>query len=225
MIMDNQIKWTKYLLMSLFSFASFMLEFFSIFVIEVPLMHADISNYTPYQRSMHCVIMACLWAIVIAAILIYTHKYYDFPTKTNKTDKITLKEWIVTFICLIVCKIITFIDWHTLKVIGEFQGKNVFEFGTQYLYYVFEVGLVLLIIIYAQKAIETLLKRKSSIPFGGIILAITWGAFHFVSRGAGFEIWNGISTMVFSVLSGLMYLNLKRKYFYSYFFIAIGYLL
>lgn len=225
MIRDNEVKWTKYLLMSLLSFSSFMLEYFSIFVIEVPLMNADISNYTPYQKSMHCVIMACLWLIVIAAILLYTHKYYDFPTKTNKADKISLKEWIVTLVCLIFCKIITFIDWHTLKVIGEFQEKNLFEFSTQYLYYVFEVGLVLLIIIYGQKAIEALLKRESSIPFGGIILAVTWGAFHFVSRGAGFEIWNGISAMIFSVLSGLMYLNLKRKYLYSYLFIAIGYLL
>ena len=85
--------------------------------------------------------------------------------------------------------------------------------------------LVILIIIYGQKAIETLLKKESPIPFGGIILAMTWGAMHFVSRGVGLEIWNGISTMMFSVLSGVMYLRLNRKYLYSYLFIAIGYLL
>ncbi len=47
-----------------------------------------------------------------------------------------------------------------------------------YLYYIFEVVLVVLIIIYGQKAIETLLKKESLIPFGGIILAMTWGAIH-----------------------------------------------
>ena len=41
------------------------------------------------------------------------------------------------------------------------------------------------------------------------------GAFHFVSRGVGLEIWNGISTMIFSVLSGVMYLRLNRKCLYS----------
>jgi hypothetical protein len=43
---------------------------------------------------------------------------------------------------------------------------------------IFEVMLVILIIIYGQKAIETLLKKESPIPFGSIILAVTWGAFH-----------------------------------------------
>jgi hypothetical protein len=38
------------------------------------------------------------------------------------------------------------------------------------------VLLVILIIIYGQKAIETLLKKESPISFGGIILAMTWGA-------------------------------------------------
>ena len=54
---------------------------------------------------------------------------------------------------------------------------------------------------------ETLLKKESQLPFGGMILAVTWGTFHFVSRGAGIEIWNGISTMIFSVLSGVMYVR------------------
>ena len=76
-----------------------------------------------------------------------------------------------------------------------------------------------------KKRIIALLKKESSIPFGGIILAMTWGAFHFVSRGVGFEIWNGITTMMFSVLSGVMYLKLNRNFLYSYLFIAMGYLL
>ncbi len=56
--------------------------------------------------------------------------------------------------------------------------------------------LVILIILYGQKAIETLLRKESSYPFGGMILAVTWGAFHFVSRGSGFEIWNGIGYLL-----------------------------
>jgi len=68
------------------------------------------------------------------------------------------------------------------KAIGIHLSKTVFQFCVQYLYYIFEVMLVTLIIIYGQKAVETLLKKESPIPFGGIILAVTWGAFHFVSR-------------------------------------------
>ncbi len=223
--MATEIRWTKYLWMSLLSFGAFMLEYLSIFVIEFILLHVDIWNYTPRQRSIHCIIMVFIWAIFIKIILFFSKKYYHFPKRENKENTIYLKSWVVTFVCFIGCKIITFIDWHTLKVIGEVQDKNVFQFCTQYLYYIFEMMLVILIIIYGQKAIETFKKKESSIPFGGIILAMTWGLWHFMSRGVGLEIWNGISTIIFSVLCGVMYLKLNRRYLYSYLFIAMGYLL
>ncbi len=223
--MVREIKWTKYLWMSLLSFGAFMLEYFSIFVIELMFLHVDIWNYTETQQSIHCIIMTFIWAVVVVTVLFFSRKHFHFPSRKNKEDKLSLKNWLITLACLIGCKILTFIDWHTLKVVGEVQGKNTYQFCAQYLYYIFEVMLVFLIIIYGQKALETLLKKESLIPFGGIILAVTWGAFHFVSRGVGFEIWNGISTMIFSVLSGVMYLRLNKKYLYSYLFIAIGYLL
>ena len=223
--MVRKVKWTKYLWMSLLSFGAFMLELLSIFVIEVPFLHVDIQNYTTHQRNIHCIIMVFMWAFFIGVLLLFSSKHYHFPARGNKRDKISLKNWIVTLACFIGCKIITFIDWHTLKLVGEAQSKTVFQFWVQYLYYIFEVMLVLLIIIYGQKALETLLEKESLIPFGGIILAVTWGAIHFVSRGVGLEIWNGISTMIFSVLSGVMYLRLNKKSLYSYLFIALGYLL
>lgn len=223
--MAEEIRWTKYLWMSLLSFGAFMLEYLSIFVIEAIFLHVDIWNYTAQQRSVHCIIMAFLWAVFIGVLLIFSIKHYHFPTGGNQEDKISLKNWIATFACFIGCKIMTFIDWHTLKVIGEARGKTIFQFCAQYLYYIFEVVLVTLIITYGQKAVETFLKKESSVPFGGIILAVTWGIFHFVSRGVGIEIWNGISSMIFSVLCGVMYIKLNRRWLYSYLFVATGYLL
>ena len=223
--MVREVKWTKYLCLSLLSFGAFMLEYFSVFVIESMFLHVDIWNYTANQRSVHCIIMAFMWAAVITALLLFSQKYFHFPTREKKEETLSWKNRIITFACFICCKILTFIDWHTLKAVGEMQGKTIYQFCAQYLYYVFEVMLIVLIIMYGQKAMETLLKKESSIPFGGMILAMTWGAFHFVSRGVGLEIWNGISTMIFSVLSGVMYLELNRKCLCSYFFIAVGYLL
>ena len=186
--MVREVKWTKYLWLSLLSFGAFMLEYLSIFVIEGIFLRMDIQNYTTHQRSIHCIIMVFMWAFFIGTLLLFSRKYYYFPVRGDKRDKISLKNRIVTLVCFIGCKIITFIDWHTLKVVGEAQGKTIFQFCAQYLYYMFEVMLVVLIIIYGQKAIETLLKKESSIPFGGIILAVTWGGFLFVSRGAGLVI-------------------------------------
>lgn len=220
---DPEIKWTKFLSLSLLAFLSFMLEYFSLFVIEAWLLHVDIWNYTAQDRSIHCVIMAVLWAVYIGILLSYSKKQLHFPSKGNKKDRVSFRNWSIALLCLIGCKIIIFLDWHTLKIIGEFQGKTISQFLAQYLYYIFEIMLVLLIIVYGQKAAET--RLNSQIPFGGIILALTWGIFHFVSRGAGLEIWNGISTVIFSILSGVIYLKLGKSWVYSYLFIAAGYLL
>jgi hypothetical protein len=222
--MVSEIRWTKYFWLSILSFGAFMLEYLSI-IIEVILLHVDIQNYTAQQRSIHHIIMVFMWSVFIGVLLLFSKKHYRFPTSGNQEGKISVRNWIVTLACFIGCKIFTFIDWHTLKVIGEAQGKTIFQFFAQYLYYIFEVMLVILIIIYGQKAIETFLKKESPIPFGGIILAMTWGIFHFVSRGVGIEIWNGISTMIFSVLSGEIYLKLNKRWLHSYLFIAMGYLL
>ena len=45
-IMVKEVKWTKYLWLSLLSFGAFMLELLSIFAIEVIILHVDIQNYT-----------------------------------------------------------------------------------------------------------------------------------------------------------------------------------
>lgn len=85
--MVREVKWTKYLWLSLLLFGAFMLEYPSIFFIGVLL---------PFSR-----------------------KHYHFPVRGSKGDKISPKSWIVTLACFIGCKIMAFIDWHTLKIVGE----------------------------------------------------------------------------------------------------------
>lgn len=221
--MMNNYKWLKYLGLSLLVFSSFLLEYFSLFVIEMFILQMDIWNYTATQRSVHHLIIVVIWLIYLYWIVSCSKKH-DKLSITKKVP-ISTKNWIIAFLCLTACKVMTFIDWQTLKVIGEIQEKNALQFIAQYMYYLVEIVIILLIIIYGQKAFETLLNKTSSIPFGGILLAMTWGIFHFVSRGVGIEVWNGISCIIFSILSGLMYLKLGRNFLYSYLFIAIGYLL
>ena len=93
--MVKEVKWTKYLWLSLLSFGAFMLEYLSIFVIEVIILHVDIQNYTTHQRNIHCIIMVFMWAFFISVLLIFSRKYYHFPISGNKREKISLKNWIL----------------------------------------------------------------------------------------------------------------------------------
>lgn len=222
--MGKEIKWSKYIWLSLLIFSAFLLEYFALFIIEMLIFKMDIWNYTANQRSIHHLIMVGIWILYIGSILFYAKRKSLFPNK-ELPFKLSTKNYLIAILCLVGCKVMTFIDWQTLKVIGEANGKDMFQFTTQYMYYILEVVIVLLIIVFGQKAFELRIGKESNIPFGGIVLAFTWGIFHFVSRGVGIEIWNGISCVIFSLLSGLMYLNLDRSIKLSYVFIAIGYLL
>lgn len=69
--MVREVRWTKYLWLSLLSFGAFMLEYLSIFAIEVIFLHVDIQNYTMQQRSIHCIIMVFMWAFFIGVLLLF----------------------------------------------------------------------------------------------------------------------------------------------------------
>lgn len=222
--MNTQIKWIKYLGLSLITFGGFLLEYFTILVIDMMILGVDISNYQPAQRNMHLIINSLVWLVYIGVIVYFSNRKFNFFTKMDN-EKPSKKDMMIVLLCLLACKVMTFIDWHTLKVIGEASGKDIIQFLLQYLYYLIEVLLVLMVIAYGQKAFEVLYQKTTNIPFGGIVLALTWGAFHFVSRGVGLEIWNGISCMIFSLLAGIMYVRLKKHLGYSYLLISIGYLL
>ena len=63
-------------------------------------------------------------------------------------------------------------------------------------------------IVFGQKACEICLK-KENIPYGGIILALTWGLVHIFSKGS---IAVGIFSAVGGFLYGAAYLMVGRDY-------------
>lgn len=221
---NKSIKWHKYFMICLLLFGEFLLEMAEILGFEAGVLGFDLSHYGARQQSIHHIIIVVLWSIMTGCILVYSRKQYHFPVK-KRLEKVSVRNGVIAAMCLLCCKIITFIDWHSFKIVGEFKGKSGILFFTQYLYYLFEIGLVLLIIMYGQKAMEAFRGKETSIPYGGIILSLTWGAMHFVSRGVGLELWNGISCMIFSIFAGMIYLKLNRKPWISYLCLAIGYLL
>ena len=98
-------------------------------------------------------------------------------------------------------------------MIGEFQKKGPLLFAGQYLYYAFEVVLVLLIAAFGQRFWEALRKGRSQFPFGGVVLCCTWGAIHMLSRGS---LSTGLGVMAFGLMYGAIYVLLGRDARTSY---------
>src|SRR5699024_400275 len=95
-----------------------------------------------------------------------------------KETKVSHKGLLLSFIMIVSCIMINYYENSSLKIVGEFSRNNLIEFIFQNIYYIFEVGLVFLIMTFGQEFFEKLLNKDTNIPYGGILLACTWGLVH-----------------------------------------------
>lgn len=109
-----------------------------------------------------------------------------------------------------------------LKIIGEFRRNELIEFIFQNIYYIFEVGLVFLIIAFGQEFFEKLFNRNTNVPYGGIVLALTWGLIHILTQS---DIITGLVVMLFSVIYGIIYLLLNKNSKLTYLAILLAFII
>ena len=76
-------------------------------------------------------------------------------------------QWVSVVIIFILMIVFSYIDWNGSKVLKEFRYNGWLKFIFQYIYYVFEVGLVVLIVIFGQKAFEKWFHKDVSELSGG----------------------------------------------------------
>lgn len=197
----------EYLWYALYAFMGLGLEIVLIAVIE-PLLFGGVKsgNYSDIQKIIHWLMTILCWGIMVIFLSKSAKKKMDFNVFSN--DSPTKKGIIITIILVISCILLNAVDWNTLKIIGEFQKKNILLFVFQYFYYFVEVILVFLIIAFGQKFFESIMKTKNYIPWGGIVLCVTWGAIHFMTKGS---ITDGLGTMAFSLMYGAIYLLLNKN--------------
>lgn len=77
-----------------------------------------------------------------------------------------------------------------------------------------------MIIVFGQQFGEMQFKNKM-IPWGGLLLTVTWGLAHIFTK----DLATGIETVIISIAYGLIYLLMKKNIKWSYFFIALCFML
>ena len=81
--------------------------------------------------------------------------------------------------------------------------------------------MVLLIIVFGQYAFEKWFKNDK-IPYGGILVALTWGLGHWFTKGS---LGTGIYTAIGGFVFGSVYLLTRRNIKLSYLFLCIMFIL
>lgn len=162
-----------------------------------------------------------IWGAFIYLIIRKTENKYKFCIMDiGKEKEISAARWILAVVLTGVSIIDNAIGWGTLKILGEYALKeNALLFIFQYIYYFFEVMLMMLIIGLGQQAGEKWF-QNANVPWGGILLGLTWGLGHSITK---MDITMGISCLIFGVIYGIIYLLLHKKFVPSYFFILLAF--
>ncbi|MCL2080539.1 MAG: hypothetical protein FWH16_00400 [Oscillospiraceae bacterium] len=198
----------KYLLLALGALAGLGLEFVVIGLGY--LVFGEIPGFQSphWQLILHWTVTCLAWsgAAVLLVRLAKTKMGFDI---FKKGEKMKLWQWGAAALAIALSVVISYIGWHmNFKVVREFQANGALRFAFQYLYYMVETVLFLLIIVFGQKALESWTKR-TNIPWGGIICGLTWGIAHIISRGF-FDPANGISSAIGGFMFGAAYLLVNR---------------
>ena len=198
----------KYLLLSLGAFFGLALETVHVYGWEpIAYGHISVSEYAVWQVVLHWCITCITW-IAVSFLLIHIAKSRLGFNIWAKKGKMTLLQILIILLGVILSVAMNYFAWDGFKVIQEFRHNGFVRFVFQYIYYMVETVMFLLIIVFGQKAFE-LWTQKPNVPWGGIICGLTWGMGHLISRGF-FDISTGLSATINGFVFGAAYLLTNR---------------
>ncbi len=194
-----------HLFLSLMAFGGLGIEVILAFLVEPILFGVQMREWSTTQNLIHWTITCCAWGTICCLLIEVARKKYSFDIFL-KGKQMKLWQWLTIIACVLFELFMSYLDWNGFRVVKEFNSNGWLKFIFQYIYYIFETGLVTLIIIFGQKAFEKWFK-KENIPYGGIAAALTWGLAHVFTKG---DILVGSLSAVSGFIFGIVYLLVNR---------------
>ena len=212
--------------LEVFAFIGF--ELLLAYVIEYNIYGYDFRQFTMWQSILHWGLTITVWLLGAWYVVRECAKKSGVDLIKNLKEKSIIQgakemsflQWALLIVGTVLCLISTWIDWGGSKVVTEFTKRGVL-FPFQYMYYFAEVVMVLLIIVFGQYAFEKWFKNDK-IPYGGILVALTWGLGHWFTKGS---LGAGIYTAIGGFVFGSAYLLTRRNIKLSYIFLCIMFIL
>lgn len=205
-IPTQKVKGISYINLALYAFGGLGIEVIYAFILEPKIYGSSMEDWSVSQSILHWIITCITWGIVTFILYRFAKVKYGFDLLKQRKVKLQVWQWICTLLCIGLIFYSSYTSWNGFKPLIEYQNLGLTKFIFQYLYYAFETSLFMLILIFGQKAFETWF-GKENIPYGGIVVAATWGLVHILTKGS-------ISTGVLSALAGfsfgVVYLLLNR---------------
>lgn len=210
----------QYFEYAMLAFGGLGLEVIYAFLLEPILYGHSMKEFTEAESVIHWSVTIITWLVTAYLIVKSARKKLDFQLRET-TGRLTMSGIISSGALIVIMLIVNYLDVGGLKIVYEFHRLGVLKFIFQHLYYLAEVILFTLIIVFGQKSAEKLF-RKDNIPYGGIIVGLTWGLAHWFTKGS---IWVGLEGLVAGFLFGAVYMFLGKDFWKTYIVLALAFII
>jgi hypothetical protein len=198
----------RFLEYALIAFAGLGIEVLLWFVLEPVIYGCQPGEWSTLQNICHWILTCICWGAVFFFLSKNAKKECGYDLFAQQ-EKVKSWQWAVVAVLFALKLAYSWYDWNGSKVVREFCANGWLKFIFQYIYYVFEIGLVYLIIAFGQKAFEAWFHQgaRTMIPYGGLLAGLTWGLAHILTKGS---LTGGLALLLISVVYGLTWLLLSR---------------
>lgn len=197
-----------FVLLALLAFAILGFDGILINSIEPQIFHCGntFSKWPVWLHIFHWCTICVLWATAAILLISIAKKKYGFDI-FGCDEKMNLPRWLLCFAILAVIAAASIWSWNGFKVVKEYQSNGWLKFIFQYIYYMFETALVVLIIAFGQRAGEIWF-HSEKIPWGGLLAGLTWGLVHVLTKSS---VLTGLLVFCSGILFGIVYLLTKKN--------------
>ena len=204
------MKGSDFLWLAMDAFGGLGLEVVYAFWLEPAVYGVPMEEFTPGQTILHWILTCVTWGIVAYVLIRKAKGKYRFPI-LDKGKEMRIWQWGLCALFLAIAFWIDYASWGGFKVYLEFVRRGPLLFVFQYMYYMFETMLFLLIIVFGQRACELWI-RKVTVPYGGILCGLTWGLAHLFTK----DLSTGLLGIVIGFAMGSVYLLVNRDFRKAY---------
>jgi hypothetical protein len=197
-----------FFLLAIIAFAGMCAEI----ILEYPFITiAGVANYdllNGLQKTIFTMVTCLAWGVVAMILIKIANGKYRLNL-FEKTEKMKIWQWFTAIFIAVFTIAFFHLVTGNFRVVLEFsylyKEYGLLRIISQLIYYFFEIVLVVLIIIFAQRAGEIWFKKKN-FPWGGILLGLTWGLIHIYTQ----DLAVGIVAVFLGILYGIIYLLVNR---------------
>lgn len=217
--LTNKKRGWLFIVLAMLAFLGLGLEI-AILLVEAAIYDIDLNSFNKDQMVIHWTLTCLTWGVAIFLLIYFSKKKFDFNLFKNK-ENVPLLNWCICALLLVISIGVSLFDWDGIKVVKEFNYHGTRNFIFQYLYYLIETILIYLILAFGQEAGENFFENKY-IPYGGILVSLTWGLVHILTKGS---LMIGIIGVFVSLLFGFVYLLAKKNIYIAFPFILLIFIL